>query len=63
MRKQRNIIRIIHLTGGLAIGTFVYSPYGQLQWFSLTMQIVVIPVLVLTGFWLWKPTWFRVSKK
>ncbi|MEO1713463.1 MAG: hypothetical protein AAFU60_09030, partial [Bacteroidota bacterium] len=63
MKKQRNLIRIIHLFGGAAIGTYVYSPFDEIAWFSLLMQTVIIPLLVLTGVWLWKPQWFRTSKK
>lgn len=61
MKKQRNVIRIIHLIGAAAIGTFVYAPYGELEWFKLAMQIGVIPILTLTGIWLWKPKWFSVK--
>jgi hypothetical protein len=62
MKKQRNTIRIIHLIGAAAIGTFIYSPFGDLEWFKLTMQILIIPLLTLTGMWLWKPKWFRTKK-
>lgn len=61
MKKQRNIIRIIHLIGAAAIGTFVYSPYGDLEWFKLAMQAGVIPLLTLSGMWLWKPKWFKLK--
>ena len=62
MKTKRNIIRIIHLIGAAAIGTFVYSPYGDLEAFKMAMQIVVIPVLSLSGLWLWKPQWFSFKK-
>ncbi|MGD1841068.1 MAG: hypothetical protein ACFB0B_09250 [Thermonemataceae bacterium] len=63
MKKKRDIIRIVHLIGAAAIGTYVYSPYNQLQWFTLVMQLLIIPLLTLTGIWLWKPKWFRRSRK
>jgi len=59
MRKQRKIIRIVHLLGAAAIGTYVYSPYNNLEWFTWLMQLLIIPMLTLTGLWLWKPKWFR----
>jgi len=62
MKKQRDTIRIIHLIGAAAIGTFVYSPFNQLGWIILLMQIVIIPSLTLTGLWLWKPKWFRKKR-
>lgn len=63
MKKQRNFTRIIHLIGAAAIGTYVYSPFSDYEWFRLTMQVLIIPMLTLTGVWLWKPMWFRFGKK
>lgn len=64
MKKRRDFIRILHLVGAVAIGIFVYSPYAELAWFKLSMQIIVIPSLSLTGLWLWKPKWFkRIAKR
>ena len=63
MKKQRNIIRIIHLIGAAAIGIFIYSPYGDIAWFNLLMKAGIIPLLTLTGIWLWKPKWFRRNRK
>ena len=63
MKKQRDVIRVIHLIGAAAIGTYVYSPFSEVEWFKLTMQIIVIPALALTGIWLWKPKWFKKNKK
>ena len=63
MKRQRDLIRILHLVGAAAIGTYVYSPLKDLAWFALLMQALVIPGLSLTGLWLWKPKWFRAAKK
>lgn len=62
MKKQRNVIRITHLVGAAAIGTYIYSPLAELEWFRLTMQVLVIPLLTITGIWMWKPKWFRRKK-
>jgi hypothetical protein len=62
MRKQRKMIRIIHLIGAGAIGTFVYSPFSDVEWFKLIMQVLIIPSLALTGLWLWKPKWFKMKR-
>jgi len=50
----RKLTRWIHLLGTAAIGTYVYAPWHHLAWFTLLMQIVVVPSLSLTGLWLWK---------
>ena len=39
MKNQRNIVRIIHLIGAAAIGTFIYSPYGGSQWLQLLVYM------------------------
>ena len=57
--KTRNILRWAHLIGALLIGTYIYSPLSELLWFQLLMQVAVIPILTLTGLWMWKPQWFR----
>jgi hypothetical protein len=47
-------MRWIHLFGSVAIGTFVYSPWHNEPKFILSMQILVIPTLTLTGLWMWQ---------
>lgn len=61
--RTRNILRWVHLIGAALIGTYVYAPWSDLTWFTLTMQIGVIPALTLTGMWMWKPHWFRGKRK
>lgn len=62
MKKQRNVMRLIHLLGAGAIGTYIYAPVENLEWVRLAMQLGVIPILSLSGMWLWKPQWFRFRK-
>ncbi len=50
----RILTRWIHLLGAAAIGTYVYAPWRDIVWFTLLMQLLVIPGLSLTGLWLWK---------
>ena len=50
---QRKLVRLIHLIGAGAIGTYVYAPFRHVELFTLLMQAVVLPVLTLTGLWLW----------
>ncbi len=51
---QRQLTRIIHLIGSALIGTYVYSPWKDLVWFTLITQVIVIPLLALSGLWLWQ---------
>lgn len=50
----RNILRVIHLVAGVVLGNFLYSPFGSDPTFRMLMQIVIFPLLVLTGLWLWQ---------
>lgn len=51
---ERTIIRAFHLVGAAIIGTFVYAPWHDVQWFVLLNQAVVVPLLSLSGIWMWK---------
>lgn len=50
----RTLTRWIHLIGAAAIGTYVYAPWHNVAWFTLLMQLLIIPSLTLTGLLLWK---------
>lgn len=52
--QERNLMRWIHLLGSVAIGTFVYSPWRNEPGFVLSMRVLVIPLLTLTGLWMWQ---------
>jgi hypothetical protein len=58
--QERNLMRWIHLLGSGAIGTFVYSPWRDEPTFVLSMRILVIPILTLTGLWMWQG--YRLKK-
>ena len=51
---ERTVFRSIHIVGAAIIGTYIYSPWSSLDWFTLLIQAVVIPVLSLSGIWMWK---------
>ncbi|MBP2833801.1 hypothetical protein J8281_16515 [Aquimarina sp. U1-2] len=61
--KTRNTLRWLHIIAAAAIGTFIYSPWASIEWFALTIQVLVIPVLTITGLWMWKPKWFKGKNK
>ncbi len=64
-KTERDIARIIHFIGAAGIGSFVYSPWGELEAFRAAVQVFVMPGLTLSGLWLWKghkiKQWFRKS--
>lgn len=59
-KQLRLILRYTHLAAGILIGLFVYSPLGDVAAFVLLVQIGLIPVVVLTGIWIWQQA--RVSR-
>lgn len=53
-RTLRTLSRALHLVGSALIGAFVYSPLGDLAWFTALMQFGVIPLLALSGVVMWQ---------
>ena len=52
--KTRDRLRVLHLVASAVLGTYVYSPWGAEPWFRLVIQVVVIPLITLSGLWMWK---------
>lgn len=51
---QRTIIRWIHIVLAIPIAGYVYSPFEQLPNYAPVVRFIAIPVMVLTGLWMWK---------
>ena len=51
---QRTILRSIHIIFGLPILGFIYGPAEEVQQYAPMFRFVFVPVLVLSGFWMWK---------
>jgi predicted tellurium resistance membrane protein TerC len=51
---KRSILRWIHIVFGIPIIGYVYSPFEELPNYVPVVRFVSIPVLVLTGLWMWK---------
>ena len=51
---QRTIIRWIHIVLAIPIAGYVYSPFQELPNYAPVVRYVAIPVMVLTGLWMWK---------
>lgn len=53
--RQRNIISFIHISTALLLVTFVYSKsLSENLIFRQTLQFLIIPLVTLSGIWLWK---------
>ena len=51
---KRTIVRWIHLILSIPIIGYVYSPFEELPNYAPVVRYVSIPVLVLSGLWMWK---------
>ena len=62
---QRAILRWIHIVFSIPILGYVYSPFADLPSYAPVVRFISIPVLVLTGLWMWKGHVLRqlLSKK
>ncbi len=53
---KRSITRWIHLIFSIPIVGYIYSPFPALPNYALTVRYVAVPLIVLTGFWMWLGT-------
>ena len=51
---KRSIARWIHIVFSIPLLGYVYSPFAELPNYAPVVRFVSIPVLVLTGLWMWK---------
>ncbi|MGC4030596.1 MAG: hypothetical protein QM754_02445 [Tepidisphaeraceae bacterium] len=51
---QRTVSRWVHIVCGVPIVGYVYTPFDQLHDFAWMIRYGFLPVLLLSGLWLWK---------
>ena len=51
---KRSILRWIHIVFAIPIFGYVYSPFENLPQYAGPTRFVFLPVLILTGLWMWK---------
>ena len=51
---KRSIVRWIHLVLAIPIIGYVYSPFKELPNYAPVVRFVAVPVIALTGLWMWK---------
>jgi len=50
----RSVFRWIHLVFSIPILGYIYSPFDQIPNYAPATRFVFVPVLVLSGLWMWK---------
>jgi hypothetical protein len=51
---ERVILRWIHIIVAIPIAGYVYSPFKNLPDYAPPTRYVFLPIMVLTGLWMWK---------
>ncbi len=51
---KRLILRTIHLIFSIPILGYIYSPFDKIPNYAPATRFVFVPVLVLSGLWMWK---------
>ena len=57
---KRAILRSIHLVFAIPIIGYVYSPFAELPNYAPIVRFVSIPVLILSGFWMYAGVFFAI---
>ena len=50
----RTICRWIHIVFSIPILGYIYSPFDKLPSYAPKTRFLFVPVMILTGLWMWK---------
>jgi hypothetical protein len=50
----RTIFRWIHIVFSIPIIGYIYSPFEKIPQYARPTRFVFVPVMILTGLWMWK---------
>jgi hypothetical protein len=51
---KRSIVRWIHIVFAIPILGYIYSPFEQIPNYARPTRFFFVPVMVLSGLWMWK---------
>ena len=51
---KRSIFRWVHIVFSIPILGYIYSPFEELPKYADRVRFVVVPVMLLSGLWMWK---------
>ena len=57
---QRSILRWIHLIVSIPILGYIYGPASEVQQYAPAVRFVFLPVIVLSGFWMYSGVLFAI---
>lgn len=50
----RSVFRWIHIVFAIPILGYIYSPFDKLPGYAFRTRFIFVPVMVLSGLWMWK---------
>lgn len=56
---ERKIIRWVHILLSIPVLGYIYGPVATLTYPALATKFIFLPIIVLSGFWLWKGHWIK----
>jgi hypothetical protein len=51
---KRSIVRAIHIVFSIPIIGYIYSPFDQLPLYAPRVRYIIVPLMVVSGLWMWK---------
>src|SRR3974390_2557383 len=57
---RRSILRWTHLIFAIPILGYIYSPFDQIPNYAPVVRFVFVPVIVLSGFWMYSGVIFAI---
>ena len=57
---KRSILRWVHLIFGIPILGYIYSPFEEIPNYASAVRFVFVPVIVLSGFWMYSGVIFAI---
>ncbi len=59
LKRLRTILRICHLTFGMLLMPYIYSPLGDIAAFEWVVRTALFPLSVVTGIAMWQQAKLR----
>jgi hypothetical protein len=56
---MRLLIRWIHIVCAVPIVGYIYSPFEAIPDYAPLTRFVFLPVMLISGLWMWKGHWVR----
>jgi len=51
---KRSVFRWIHIFFGIPVIGYIYSPFKELPNYAPVVRYLALPVIALSGLWMWK---------